>query len=72
MQKTSPSKIAENKKETEEWEQELKHLQSLLPVEKSYEKLKSQEIPKFESQIKTQESELLGLSGGVESVMPFH
>lgn len=58
MKKMSPEERAVNKEEEAEWEQEVKRLQALLPLEMSCNTAKLREIPRLEQLIKDNSSSL--------------
>ena len=71
MKKTSPEAVALNKQETEDWEGEVSRLQGLLPVEASRNRLRDEEIPALEQQIKDTEGEIPAVSSAAETVRSY-
>ncbi|TDL22235.1 hypothetical protein BD410DRAFT_272559 [Rickenella mellea] len=69
INKNTPEKIAENLQEAVEWQEELKRLQTLLPIENTRDLLKSKEIPRIESLIKEQEEKLPNINATVEKAL---
>jgi hypothetical protein len=58
--------MATQEEEAKEWEDELKRLQSLLPFEAARNKLRDEEIPALEQQIKEDDDKLPSLAEKAE------
>ncbi|KIM89254.1 hypothetical protein PILCRDRAFT_218441 [Piloderma croceum F 1598] len=66
MKRSSPESIAENTEEMKEWEDELERLQKLVPIQASRDRLKRNELPALERQIKEQEAAIPAISHKAE------
>jgi DNA repair protein RAD50 len=71
MKRSSPQSIAENTEEMKEWEDELERLQKLVPIQASRDRLKRNELPALERQIKEQEAAIPAISNKAEKVRWF-
>jgi hypothetical protein len=71
MKRSSPQSIAENTEEMKEWEDELERLQKLVPIQASRDRLKRNELPALEKQIKEQEAAIPAISKKAEEVRWF-
>jgi DNA repair protein RAD50 len=68
MKKSSPESIKNTREEIAEWASEHKRLQTLLPIEAARNKLRDQEIPELEKQIKDTDASLSQLADSAEEV----
>ncbi|KAL4258232.1 P-loop containing nucleoside triphosphate hydrolase [Pleurotus pulmonarius] len=69
IKRTSPETLATNLAETKDWEEELDRLQKLRPFEASRNRLKTEEVPALEAQIKEHDAAIPDLAKQVEEAI---
>jgi hypothetical protein len=72
INKASPEALADNKTETEDWEAQLRRLHELLPHEQARNKLRDEEIPTIEQQIRDEDEKIPVLADKAEEVTHFN